>query len=731
MNIPLTLGSLFDGIGGFPLAGVRQGFTPVWASEIEPFPIKVTKIRFPEMLHVGDITKLKGAELPRVDLVCGGSPCQDLSVAGKRSGLQGERSGLFMEQIRVIKEMRAHDKANGRTADAVRPRYMCWENVPGAFSSADSEDFRAVLEETCRIADSAVSVPRPPGGVWQSAGAILGEEFSLAWRVYDAQHWTLAQRRKRIYLVADFGGRTAPQILFEQDRLFGYTPESEETWQGAAARSEAGAGNPGGNPDDSGGTDGECLTPWDVQSRRIYEEDGVWPSLYGGEGGGHGYVSAEKNNQITIPINTQIAMRHNQMGEGTGLGIGENGAPAFTLQAAHSHAVFSTEVPTSDSVAFACNQRDEVRDLHNVSAAIQAQPGMKQQTFIASISEETEPANCLTPWDTQQERIFTEEGVAPTLAGADGGGQTGQGYPCVLTAAFSAGQGAKAGGIGYQEECAPTLKASESGTNMVPSILCLNDQGGNRMDVTIDITATLRAQMDGHPPIVLGSQQGGAEICENLCPTITSAAGTSGNNQPVLFENHAIDSRYTGPHEVAPTMSARYGTGGNNVPLISQPSVFIANAGDDPPPAESYCIAGNIIDRQDHNGGNGMGFQPDISYTLNTADRHAIYCQQDEDADSGTYQDTVGALCRGDEKGIGNQYVSQDKCVVERKQLIRRLTPLECERLQGFPDHWTDIPGGSDSARYKALGNSVAIPCVENVLRGIAYFLRKFYEEQE
>ncbi len=174
------MGSLFDGIGGFPLAGVRQGFNPVWASEIEPFPIEVTRLRLPEMSHVGDITKLKGAELAPVDVDCGGSPCQDLSVAGKRAGLQGERSGLFMEQVRVIKEMREYDKANGRTADAVRPRYMCWENVPGAFSSAKGEDFRAVLEETCRIADSTISIPRPTGGIWKPSGTILGDQFSVA-----------------------------------------------------------------------------------------------------------------------------------------------------------------------------------------------------------------------------------------------------------------------------------------------------------------------------------------------------------------------------------------------------------------------------------------------------------------------------------------------------------------------------------------------------------------------
>ncbi|MFZ5944289.1 MAG: DNA cytosine methyltransferase [Bacillota bacterium] len=606
MTLSLSLGSLFDGIGGFPLAGVRQGFTPVWASEIEPYPIKVTKIRFPEMLHAGDITKLKGAELAPVDVVCGGSPCQDLSVAGKRAGLQGERSGLFMEQIRVIKELREHDAREKRTDDPVRlrPRYMVWENVPGAFSSADGEDFRAVLEETCRIADSTVSVPRPPGGVWKSAGAILGDQFSLAWRVYDAQYWSVPQRRKRIYLVADFGGHTAPKILFEQDRLLGDSAPCEETRQGAAACSEAGAGDSGGN---------------------------------------------------------------------------QSGLEA-----------------DSDPIAFACNQRDEVRDLHGVSGAIQAQPGMKQQTYIS--------------------------------------------------AGFSAGQGEKAGGIGYQEECAPTLKASESGSNMVPSVLCLNDQGGSIMNVSHNITGTLRAQMDGHPPLVLGSQQGGAELCVNLCPAITSAAGTSGNNQPVLFENHGIDSRYTGPQEVAPTMSARYGTGGNNVPLISQD-------------AETYCIAGNIIDRQDHNGGNGMGFQPDISYTLNTSDRHCVFSQQRSDEyvsndvvstqSARQYKDSTDLVCEMDVAGLdcrnGTEngdlsgtlqsksdggYSLNNVHPVRIGKLIRRLTPLECDRLQGFPDYWTDIPGASDSARYKALGNSVAIPCVENVLRGIAYFLRKMYPDK-
>ena len=243
------MGSLFDGIGGFPLAAVRSGITPVWASEIEAFPIEVTKYRFPNMVHVGDITKLDGAKLPPVDIVCGGSPCQDLSVAGARAGLSGARSGLFMEQIRIVKEMRNADRQRGRTGIAVRPRWMCWENVPGAFSSGTpkGEDFRIVLEEIVRVKSDTVHVPGPYPWTWQSAGRIiLGDGFSLAWRVFDTQYWPRTpQRRRRIFLVADFAGRTAPEILFKQDSLPGYPAEGEGTGEGTAAPAGGGADGTG------------------------------------------------------------------------------------------------------------------------------------------------------------------------------------------------------------------------------------------------------------------------------------------------------------------------------------------------------------------------------------------------------------------------------------------------------------------------------------------------------
>ena len=247
---------------------------------------------------------------------------------------------------------------------------------------------------------------------------------------------------------------------------------------------------------------------------------------------------------------------------------------------------------SDEPVAFAQNQRDEVRNLHNIAGALGAQPGMKQQTFIAS---------------------------------------------------FSAGAGATAGTIGYAEEVAPTLKGSPSG-NCMPSVMCLHDQGGQRMDVCENMTGTLRASEKGH--------------------------------QPLVYENHGVDARVRESSEISPTVTARYGTGGGNTPLVQEDS-------------DVYCIVGNIIDRQPENGGNGCGYQTDLAYTLTAADHHAI---------AQPYQDE---RMRG------------------KVQLIRRLTPLECERLQAFPDDWTNIPGASDSARYRALGNSVAIPCVEFIMKSL------------
>ena len=272
---------------------------------------------------------------------------------------------------------------------------------------------------------------------------------------------------------------------------------------------------------------------------------------------------------------------------------------------------------SDEPVAFAQNQRDEVRDLHNIAGALGAQPGMKQQTFIAS---------------------------------------------------FSAGAGATAGTIGYAEEVAPTLKGSPSG-NCMPSVMCLHDQGGQRMDVCENMTGTLRASEKGH--------------------------------QPLVYENHGIEARVRESGEISPTVTARYGTGGGNTPLVQEPN-------------EVYCIVGNIIDRQPENGGNGCGYQENLAYTITTVDRHAVYARQR--VDEFKNDDIASTQSARQAKDATDLVVEPDR---QYAQLIRRLTPWECELLQGFPLGWTDIPSASDSARYRALGNSVPVPCVEFIMKSL------------
>lgn len=269
--------------------------------------------------------------------------------------------------------------------------------------------------------------------------------------------------------------------------------------------------------------------------------------------------------------------------------------------------------------AYHINQRNEGIDLGSTAGALMATSNLQMQTFVAS---------------------------------------------------FSAGAGASAGGIGYREGVAPTLKAGSSGNSM-PPVLCINDQGGERMDVTVDKTATLRAQM--------------------------------GNHQPLIFESHGMDARYRQMDSVAPAMSARCGTGGNNVPLVGE---------------QVYCLAGNTIDREPENGGNGIGYQENVSYTLTGFDRHAVFRRQRVDAF--TTDEIAGTQSARQSKDATDLILHTCELMGDKDLpilLIRRLTPLECERLQGFPDGWTDIPGASDSARYKALGNSVAIPCVDFVMK--------------
>ena len=236
----LTLGSLFDGAGTIPFAAELCGIETKWSSEIEKFPLEVTAKRFPNVKQLGDITKINGAEIAPVDIIAGGSPCQDLSISGKQIGLQGSRSGLFFEEIRIIKEMRNATKNENN--ELIRPRYAVWENVIGAFSSNKGEDFRIVLEEFCKIKDETAHIPRPADGKWKTCGCIVGDGYSVAWRVLDAQFWGVPQRRRRIWLVADFAGERAPEILFEREGLRRSFAESRKAWENSPGNIENGIG---------------------------------------------------------------------------------------------------------------------------------------------------------------------------------------------------------------------------------------------------------------------------------------------------------------------------------------------------------------------------------------------------------------------------------------------------------------------------------------------------------
>ena len=585
----LTLGSLFDGSGGFPLGGLLAGITPVWSSEIEPFPVRVTTKRFPHMKHYGDISVLNGAELPPVDIITFGSPCQDMSVAGKRSGLDGSRSSLFYEAIRIIKEMRG-------ATDGKYPRYIVWENVPGAFSSNKGQDFRAVLEEVCKVKDAEVSVPFP--GKWENAGRIMGNGYSVAWRQFDAQFWGVPQRRKRIYLVADFAGGSAGKILFESEGLSGYSAEGFRSWQTAAGTSAKGSGETGGFSVD-------------------------------------GYNSSVDEVAATLGVNC-------------GVSTGRNG------------------------------------------------------------------------------------------------------------------------------------------------VMVLNDQGGSRMDVTEDMTCTLRAESH-HPPLV--------------------------------FENHSQDSRYTGPQDTVQTILSTFGTGGNNQPFVletpktlkirsgcegggkgaliqddlsatlgcnNDQTLFVPKAygicskgsnsmmSDNPHSGfyeadTSRCLDANGGDPSCNQGGiavvaiEGNGSRPshrgdgyketDAMYTLNATEQHGV-----------AYSSSKASFFTSAEKELANTLVAtdyKDPPIVNDEDdadyIVRRLTPTECARLQGFPDWWCDdlatqeptqadidywrevfethrkVMGTSskpksesqiikwlkdphsDSAEYKMWCNGVALPNVFFVLSGIVW----------
>ncbi len=419
----MTLGSLFDGSGTCPLAGTLCGITPVWASEIEPYPIRVTRKNFPSMRHLGDITQINGAEIEPVDIVAFGSPCQGLSAAGAQKGIfDDDRSNLFFEAIRVIKEMR--EATHGEY-----PRYVIWENVPGAFSSNQGRDFLAVLRAFVEAAgghDTDVPEPERKGKsgrlAWRNAGCIVGEGYSIAWRVLDAKYWGVPQRRKRIYLVADFGGQRAGEILFKREGLRGNFAQSREARKEDSGDAVGSAGRDYRVFDITGATSNsmKSRTPDSCFRART-----VARTL-------DTFTGSPECNQGGNVVAYSVDCRNMRLAEevsGT-LQAKENGGYSLNYQ---NPVVYDARGNGDGQIVPTLTGDHENRITDYTALAVGN--GQLNQIYM------TDTAGTLTCAHDQQ-----------------------------MICAFMGGQGAKAGGIGYSETVSPTLKAAPSGNNTVPDI---------------------------------------------------------------------------------------------------------------------------------------------------------------------------------------------------------------------------------------------------------------------
>jgi DNA (cytosine-5)-methyltransferase 1 len=647
MNDKLTLGSLFDGSGGFPLAGLLSGVTPVWASEIEPFPIRVTTKRLPFMKHYGDISAMNGGKVEPVDIITFGSPCQDMSVAGKRAGLDGSRSNLFYEAVRIIKEMRC-------ATDGKYPKYVVWENVPGAFSSNKGDDFRCVLESVCQIKDETAVISQPDK--WFPAGEIVGDDFSVAWRVLDAQYWGVPQRRKRIFLVADFAGRRAGKILFESEGLSGYSAKSLRSWQETACR--AGKGAPATSL---------CLND---------------------QGGNRMDVSEDVTSTLRAEAHHPPCVMENKDNSGA-FRTGKHSAGFCTEHSAKSRTIGYEE---------------------------EKSPTLRAGTVPAAVALDNHPIDS---------RIkVSENGVFETLTSRMGTG--GNNVPLVMKIR----SGCEGGGKG------PLIQTDKSAT-----LSCNNDQ-------------TL------FEPKVYG-------ICSK-----DSNAMKSDNPNSGFYE--------------ADTSRTIDGNGGN--PSCNQGGMAVV------------AVQGSMIGRADKNGPQGSGVNEDVSFTLDSVDRHAVAYGIDRAAFNqginakyniaveeeleptivakgpGAVAEPTYSLGKGTHFTHAGKDVSPTLTATDYKDppavndssdtayIVRRLTPTECARLQGFPDWWCSglgtenpteediaywrnvfethrtVTGAaskpksdkqlikwitnphSDSAEYKMWGNGIALPCAVFVLAGIVYF---------
>ena len=646
-NGKLTLGSLFSGSGSFELGGLLAGIRPVWNSEVEPFPVRVTTKRMPFVKHYGDVNSIRGDEVEPVDIITFGSPCQNLSIAGKRAGLEGKQSGLFFQAVRIIKEMRC-------ATDGRYPRFIVWENVPGAFSSNKGEDFRAVLEAVCSVKDGDIFVPEPPKGKWANAGNIVADGFSLAWRVFDAQFWGVPQRRKRIYLVADFAGGSAGKILFESEGVSGYSAEGFRAWQRAAGGAAEGAGAAGG-----------------------------------------------------ICLNDQGGSR----------------------------------MDVTDDVT--CTLRAEAHH----------PPCVLEQAVFENHSQDTRYTG---PLET-----------APTVNATYGMGGNNQPFVVETPKTLKIRSGCEGGGKGalIQDDKSATLSCNNDQTVFVP--FCKGTRPHSAEEAPI--------WKDGEVANTLNTFDIGETRCNEL---VVQAFGICSKESNAMKSDNPHSGFYAA--QTARTLDCNC-----NNPSSNQGGIAVV------------AVQGSMIGRDDRNGPQGSGVNEDVCFSLTGADRHAVayptYCTSKNsyfmraekelantlvatdykdppvinDVRTASGKDVSGMVSvgMGSKQWLGNQEAfSGDYHIVEPDYIVRRLTPTECARLQGFPDWWCDGLGTenpteeemafwrdvfethrkimgtsskpksdsqirkwlkdphSDSAEYRMWGNGCALPNVYFVLCGIVYY---------
>ena len=705
----LTLGSLFDGSGGFPLGALLEGITPVWASEIEPFPIRVTSKRLPFVKHYGDISKINGDEIEPVDIITFGSPCTNMSVAGKREGLSGKQSVLFYEAIRIIKEMRC--ATNGKY-----PRFIVWENVLGAYSSSGGYDFNQVLEEISKIKNKTLSIPMPENKKWMRAGEILGNDFSVAWRTLDAQFWGVAQRRRRCYLIADFNGERAGKILFEFESMSGYTPQSVEPRQGTATNAEISTGatseinvlnNQGGSV---------MSISENITATLRAEEHGHQPIVF--EPGAASRIGGHAWRDVTGTLRADM---------------GDNQLSVAMFENHSQDARYKVPLDVAQTVSATYGK------------------GGNNQTFVV----ENHPSDSRVKLD--------ESGTMQTLTGRMGTG--GGNVPLIINERCST--------ISVNSEIANALMGSDyKGVQCVfeptPQTLKIRsgcEGGGKGALIQNDKSATLSCNNDQtvFVPFRKGTrphnkEEGQKWESSEIANTLnTFDTGESRYNE-VAVKVYGIcsdgsnsmhsDNPHSGIYE-ADTSRTLDGNGGN--PSCNQGGMAVV------------ALQGSMIGRNDNNGPQGSGLNEEICFTLNTIDKHALAYSLDRSSFNQGKKAQFDISIKEEQAQTlvarGPHAVAQ----AETEYIVRRLTPNECAMLQGFPPNWCEnletsepteaditwwsevfethrkIIGTSsrarshnqiikwlrhphtDSAEYKMWGNGVALPCVRFVMAGIVW----------